>query len=259
MPEYDAFGNPITDAAPASAPAAATAMPAAPATSSPAPAVSPLAAPIPTIPTYGPSKTTWGERVVGLLIFLIFAAPLAIGGYVAYTSLHTAKNAVEVPAILSHTATPSPSAPAAAQPAKPTPSSVNASLLHPTALAKALRAARRDPGGHLTLLRLAPDRADLQLARRGGGLDLLQLRADGSRTLVRSPGTPGKTIAFSQVDVHAPHRLVQAAAHRLGRSAKSIDYLVLINVLGGPRWSAYFQGGAAFQGDARGHIVSRIQ
>jgi hypothetical protein len=34
---------------------------------------------------------------------------------------------------------------------------------------------------------------------------------------------------------------------------------VLINVLDGPRWSAFFKGGAAFQGDAHGHITRRIQ
>jgi hypothetical protein len=133
-------------------------------------------------------------------------------------------------------------------------------MLHPTALAKALRAARRDPGGRLVLLRVAPERADLQLARRGGGLDLLQLRADGGRSLVRTPGTPGKAIAFSRVDAHAPNRLVHAAARRLGRSTKAIDYVVLIDPgVGGPRWSAYFKGGAAFLGDAHGRLVRRIQ
>jgi hypothetical protein len=39
----------------------------------------------------------------------------------------------------------------------------------------------------------------------------------------------------------------------------SIDYLVLFNVLDGPQWSAYFTDGAAFQGDAHGKIVRRIQ
>jgi hypothetical protein len=67
------------------------------------------------------------------------------------------------------------------------------------------------------LLRLAPERADLQLARRGGGLDLLQLRADGGRSLVRTPGAtgaPSKAIIFSQIDRAAPARLVRAAARR---------------------------------------------
>jgi hypothetical protein len=34
---------------------------------------------------------------------------------------------------------------------------------------------------------------------------------------------------------------------------------VLIDILGGPRWSAYFKGGAAFQGDAHGRVTRRIQ
>jgi hypothetical protein len=35
--------------------------------------------------------------------------------------------------------------------------------------------------------------------------------------------------------------------------------VVLIDVLGAPRWSAYFEGGAAFQGDVHGRIARRIQ
>jgi hypothetical protein len=132
-------------------------------------------------------------------------------------------------------------------------------MLRASTLRKALAAARRDPGGRLTLLRVAPERADLQLAAKGGGLTLVQLRADGGRSVVTSPGTPNKTIGFARVDANAPSRLVRQAAHRLGRSTKSIDYVVLINVLGGPRWSAYFKGGAAFLGDAHGHVTRRIQ
>jgi hypothetical protein len=253
--EYDAFGNPIEPGAP-TATTTATAAPA----PTPTPA-SPLTPPIPTIPTYGPSKATWGERVVGFLIFLAFAAPLGVGGYVAYTSLHTAKDAIEVPVIESRGV--APTGPATPAPAAETPTATPGaptSMLHPTALAKALRAARRDPGGRLVLLRVAAERADLQLARRGGGLDLLQLRADGGRSLVRTPGTPGRAIAFAKVDAHAPNRLVHAAARRLGRSTKAIDYVVLIDPgVGGPRWSAYFKGGAAFLGDAHGRLVRRIQ
>jgi hypothetical protein len=254
--EYDAFGNPIQDGGGPTATTTATAADAMPATTSPAPPPSPLAAPIPVIPTYGPSKTSMGERMVGFLIFLAFAAPLGIGGYVAYNAFHTAKDAVDAvhgvaikPRVMppGATSTAAPSAPAA-------------SMLHPTTLAKALRAARRDPGGRLVLLRVAPERADFQLARRGGGLDLVQLRADGGRSVVNTPGTPGgKTITFAKIDAHAPNRLIHAAARRLHRSPKAIDYVVLIDVLGGPRWSAYFRGGAAFQGDAHGYIVNRIQ
>lgn len=256
--EYDAFGNPISgrdDGPTATTTATAAPTPA----STPPPAPTPFAPAVPTLRTYGPSKTTWGERVVGFLIFLVFAAPLGIGGYVAYNAFHTAKDAIEVPVVKSRGIAPRVPAPSAAS-AGETPTAAAPSMLHPTALAKALRAARRDPGGRLLLLRVAPARADLQLARRGGGLSLVQLRADGGRSVIEAPGTPGaKAIAYSRVDAHAPNRLVRAAARRLRRSPKTIGYVVLINVLGGPRWAAYFQGGAAFQGDAHGHLVRRIQ
>ena len=132
-------------------------------------------------------------------------------------------------------------------------------MLHASTLRTALAAARRDPGGRLTLLRVARERADLQLARPGGGLTLVQVRADGGRTVIKAPGTPSRTVGFARVDANAPSRLVRQAAHRLGRSTRSIDYVVLANFLGGPQWSAYFKGGAAFQGDAHGHVVRRIQ
>jgi hypothetical protein len=238
--EYDAFGNPIERTGP------------------PAPPIQ-LAAPIPVIPTYGPSKTSWGARVVGFLVLLLFAAPLGIGGYVAYNAFHTAKDAVDAvegvaikPRVVVPNGTPATASPS-------TPATTGVSMLHASTLRKALATARRDPGGRLTLLRVAPERADLQLARKGGGLALVQLRADGSRSVIRSPGTPSRTIGFARVDVQAPSRLVRQAAHRLGRSTKAIDYVVLINLIDGPRWSAYFKGGAAFLGDAHGRVTRRIQ
>jgi hypothetical protein len=247
--EYDAFGNPIE---PRPATATATVAPTATPTPAPAPAPAPLTTPVLAVRTYGPSKTTWGERLLGLLIFLVCAAPVAVGGYVAYTALHTAKDVTDVATALPSTlqASTAPAAPARAASAP--------SMLSPGPLARALRTARRQ-GGRLALLRVAAARVDLQLARAGGGLDLLQLRADGARTLVRTPGTAGGTIPFARVDVHAPGRLVRAAAHRLHRSPKTIDYVVLMSFDGAPRWSAYFTGGAAFQGDAHGRITRRIQ
>jgi hypothetical protein len=214
-----------------------------------------LGATFPTIPAYGPSKTSWWERLAGFAVFLVFAAPLAIGGYFAYSTFHTAKDAVEGVSIKSVVrATPTtPGGDKAAKPAAPRLNMLNAKNLR-----GALAVAKKDPGGRLTLLRVAPDRANLQLARKGGGLNLLELRADGGSSVIQSPGTPNKTIGFARVDVKAPSRLVRQAAHRLGRSTKSIDYVVLINVLDGPRWSAYFKGGAAFQGDAHGRVVRRI-
>jgi hypothetical protein len=263
--EYDAFGNPIerngssttaTASASTTHAPAVTPSPVAPTPASTTPPPVALAAPIPLFPTYGPSKTTWGERVIGFLIFLVFAAPLGIGGYVAYNAFHTAKDSVEGVAIKAHgiaPATPSTgSAPA-------TPAASGVSLLHASTLRKALASARRDPGGRLTLLRIAPERVNLQLARKGGGLNLVELRADGGRSVVQSPGTPNKPITFARVDVHAPSRLVRQAAHRLGRSTKSIDYVVLNDVFDGLHWFAYFKGGAAFQGDAHGHVTRRIQ
>jgi hypothetical protein len=254
--ERDAFGNPIPDRAAAARPMTS---------GDPLGATSTAAvAAIPTLPNYGPSKTTGLERAVRLFLVLLVVAPLAIGGWVAWNAFHTARTATSIATPLRGLAPSTPSTPPRgttnnAATAAPTGVS-GASMLRAANLDRALRAARRDPGGHLGLLRLAPARADLQLARKGGGLDLLQLRADGGRSLIRTPGTaPAKTIVFSAIDAQAPARLVRAAAKRLHRTPAAVDYVVLMNVIGGPAWSAYFTGGAAFQGDARGHVTRRIQ
>jgi hypothetical protein len=206
------------------------------------------------------------DKLVGLFFVGLFLVPLAIGAWLAYTAWHdTAKPAIS--AIKSVQRDLAPTTTAAdgntddhRTPAGPPRGLSAESLLKPAALDRILAGARRDPGGKLGLLRLAPERADLQLARKGGGMDLLQLRYDGGRSLIHTPGTPPATsTAFSTIDTHAPQRLVTAAAHRLHRSTKAIDYVVLIGVLDEPTWSAYFTGGAAFQGDAHGHITRRIQ
>jgi hypothetical protein len=250
--ETDAFGNPLPGPAAPSAPPVATAT-----------APPPPVPPVPALPTYAPTKTGWGERLVALFVIALFVAPFAIGGWFAWNAMHTAKSATTAIKNIGL----APSTPAddhgdhrsARTPAAPQ-GVTGTSLLAAKNLDRALAAARRDPGGRLVLLRLAPARADLQLARHGGGLDLLQLRSDGGRSLIKTPGTgPRNAIIFSKIDRAAPARLVRQAAHRLGRSTKAIDYVVLIDVLGGPNWSAYFQGGAAFQGDAHGHVVRRIQ
>jgi hypothetical protein len=253
--ERDAFGNHIDDA-PAGTPATATAT-----------LVPPLVLPTPTVftpPERVRGRFDWTDKLVGLVLLALFVAPFAIGSWFAWTTWHdTARPAVG--AIKSIQRPPTPGAgddgagvrtPPAATP----PAGLGArSLLRPAAVGRVLASARRDPGGRLGLLRLAPERADLQLARRGGGLDLLQIGADGGRTLVRSPGSaPSHAIIFSAIDRGAPQRLVRAAARRLRRPARAVDYVVLIDVLGGPRWSAYFTGGAAFQGDAHGRIIRRI-
>jgi hypothetical protein len=246
--ERDAFGNPIAESG-----GGGDARPVTGGDPLVARAAAPPPPPFPTvppIPTYAPARTGWWERAIVAAVVIGFVAPFALGGWVAWNAWHAVKPAIGVVKSVRDRA-----------PATPPRGVTGASLLAAGNLAAVLRAARRDPGGRLGLLRLAPERADLQLARRdGGGLDLLQLRADGGRSLVHTQGAgPTKAISYSAIDVEAPARLVRAAAERLHRSPAAIDYLVLADVLGGPRWSAYFQGGAAFGGDAHGRVTRRIE
>jgi hypothetical protein len=275
MTERDAFGNPIEDAQPTSQPLTSgdplivsdPLTSGDPLTSSDAMGAS-KRAPVPDRAPAAPRRRRQ-RRLLGLgglIGLLLFFAPLLVGGWFVYRAFDSAVSpAVDV--INDVRETVREQAKSAADAARDTTSDPpprglqRGSLLRPAAVDALLRKVRADPGGKLLLLRLAPERADLQLSRRGGGMSIVQLRFDGGRSLVRTSagGSTSKAIIFSKIDRNAPARLVRSVARRLGRKTTSIDYLVLFNILDGPRWSAYFKGGAAFQGDAHGKIVRRIQ
>ncbi|MET0601077.1 MAG: hypothetical protein ABW167_03730 [Baekduia sp.] len=261
MTERDAFGNPIEESRRASQPLTsgdplasgdplivADAVPA----SAPAPA-----------PDLAPRRHR--RRLLGLggcIGLLLFLAPLAIGGWFVYRAFDSAVTpTVDVIKDVREAMREADKTSRDASDDPPPRGLQHGSLLRPAAVDRLLGKVRANPGGKLLLLRLAPERADLQLSRSGGGMSIVQLRYDGGRSLVRTSagGSASKAIIFSRIDRGAPARLVRTAARRLGRKTSSIDYLVLINILDGPRWSAYFKGGAAFQGDAHGKIVRRIQ
>jgi hypothetical protein len=122
----------------------------------------------------------------------------------------------------------------------------------PSAPARPATAAPR----HVGLGFLHPAEVRRALAQHRGAVGLLRIDPLGASFLT-SPGTP--PIATASVDAHAPQRLITAAAHRLHVSRNTINYVVLLNIMSRPTWSAYFKGGAAFQADAHGRITRRIQ
>jgi hypothetical protein len=273
MTERDAFGNPIEDAHPPSQPLTSgdplivgdPLTGEAPPTGSDAMGAQ-VPVPAPATATASPRRRRRLLGLGGLISLLLFFAPLMIGGWFVYRAFDNAvsptvnvikdvREAVReqgrTAAEAAHSSTDGP----------PPRGLQRGSLLRPAAVDALLRKVRADPGGKLLLLRLAPERADLQLSRPGGAMSIVQLRSDGGRSLVRTSagGSASTSITFSKIDTGAPSRLVRSAARRLGRKATSIDYLVLFDILDGPRWSAYFKGGAAFQGDAHGKLVRRIQ
>jgi hypothetical protein len=263
MTERDAFGNPIEDAQPLTSgdPLIVTD----PLISSDAMGASePAPAAAPATPRRRRRRLLGLGGLIGLLLFL---APFLVGGWFVYRAFDSAVSpTVDVfkdmrEAVREQAKTATDAARSSTDDSPPR-GLQRGSLLRPAAVDALLRKVRADPGGKLLLLRLAPDRADLQLGRRGGGLRIVQLRWDGGRTLLAATSSGGggrKSITFSQIDRDAPARLVRSATRRLGHKTSAIDYLVLLNILDGPRWSAYFKGGAAFQGDAHGKIVRRIQ
>jgi hypothetical protein len=269
MTERDAFGNPIEDAQPTSQPLSSgdPLIVAEPRISSDAMGTSePAPAPAPATPRRRRRRQRRLLGLGGLIGLLVFLAPFLVGGWFVYRAFDSAVSpTVDVikdmrEAVREQAKTATDAVRSSTDDAPPR-GLQRGSLLRPAAVDTLLRKVRADPGGKLLLLRLAPERADLQLSHTGGGMSIVALRYDGGRSLVRTSagGSASKAITFSKIDRDAPARLVRAAARRLGRKTSSIDYLVLFNILDGPRWSAYFKGGAAFQGDAHGKIVRRIQ
>jgi hypothetical protein len=271
MTERDAFGNPIEESRLASQPLTSGDPLAAgdpPTSDDPLTSSEAMGASKPA-PAPAPAPLRRQRRLLGLggcIGLLVFLAPFLIGGWFVYRAFDNAVTpTVDVikdmrEAVREQAKTAADGSRSATN-GSPPRGLQRGSLLRPAAVDALLRKVRANPGGKLLLLRLAPERADLQLSRAGGGMSILQLRYDGGRSLVRtsSGGSASESIMFSKIDRDAPSRLVRSAARRLGRKTSSIDYLVLINILDGPRWSAYFKGGAAFQGDAHGKIVRRIQ
>ncbi len=270
MTERDAFGNPIEDAQPTFQPlTSGDPLTSEAALSSGDPLLGndamgtsskPAPPPAPAAPRRRRRRRLIG--LGGLIGLLLFFTPLMIGGWIIYRAVDGAVSpTIDVIGDVREAMREADNTSRDARDDQPPRGLQRGSLLRPAAFGTLLRKVRADPGGKLLLLRLAPERADLQLSRRGGGMSILQVRYDGDRSLVRTSagGSTSKAIIFSQIDRNAPARLVRSAARRQGRKASSIDYLVLINILDGPRWSAYFKGGAAFQGDAHGKIVRRIQ
>jgi hypothetical protein len=75
---------------------------------------------------------------------------------------------------------------------------------------------------------------------------------------LRTPAAVPSGSAGPEVSLGIPFEPAEAAQPSAPAPTPDL-YLVLFTILDRPRWSAYFTGGAAFQGDAHGRIVRRIQ
>ena len=128
------------------------------------------------------------------------------------------------------------------KPAKPPVGIGKGSLLLRGNFAPAIRDLRREVGGRVRTLRVAPDNIQV-VAQRGGKLIVAQRSWDDeARIISRSATTPTPSaFAWSSVDLSAPRRM----AAQMGKSSR-FDYAVLIDAAG-LRWSAFRKGGKNFQ------------
>jgi hypothetical protein len=255
MAPRDAFGNEIPERGVGTAPVEGLPPggPAAPPFVPPPPPAPPSAARSRPAPRPGPRRALVALLVLGA--FAVAAAGAVALAHVGRDALRTADHAVaQVHAALPSVPTPSP-------PAAPPRGTGGGSLLAHGNLDRALARGVRAGSGRLRILRVAPARLDLQFGRADGGLDLVSVDWNSDpRTVHTSSGAAGgpPALRIAAIDREAPARLVRSAAARLHRSTKAIDYLVLMDVLGHPRWTAYFTGGGAFTADAHGRAAHRI-
>jgi hypothetical protein len=178
--------------------------------------------------------------IVGLFILAI--AAVTIGG--AVTAFNAGSDALGgITSTIDSSATPTTK--------KTTPSS-GTSLMN----AKALKAAlAKLPKGDIVLLRLEPARLDANVIA-GGKLHVAQVTSGGD---VRDITTPGSTAGDPvKVNSAAPMRIARTAAKRAGRPLSSINYLVLIHILGKDEWQLYFKDGAHYTGSANGKRVHKV-
>jgi hypothetical protein len=77
---------------------------------------------------------------------------------------------------------------------------------------------------------------------------------------VRDITTPGSTAGdpIGRINSAAPSRIVRTAVKRSGRRPSSVDYLVLIHILGKDEWQLYFKDGLHYSASADGKRVRKV-
>lgn len=249
MGERDAFGNPV-DHDPHADAHAAFAAPEVLAVE----AVHPDRARATPAPP-GPRRPRRRSGLAGALIGLAVLA-LVVGGPVLLVVMSVADDVEQVldrplPKLPSLPSLPSlPAVPGATPPSVATPSTRARTLLPGrTAMRRMLRDLRRVAGTRRPrLLRVAPDRLDLQVVNRNGAMRNLQV-VPGGRARDVGPGGrfPGRGFAWSAIDPAAPGRL--------RRAVRRPDYVVLIDAAG-LRWSVH-RDGRSWLADRHGRGVRR--
>jgi hypothetical protein len=217
---------------------------------------SPVAA-TPTFEAPAPSVRVRRRGGAGCLVALIVLAVIAAAPIIAIVSVvGSATDAIDEVQDAFDSVPEIPDVPEL--PADP-PSGVRGeSLVAPRNFAEALE--RIGGIGGATMLRLAPERLDAQLAR-GRRERSVQVTFQGE--LTRGPATRGgavlEAIPLSAIDTGAPARLVRGSAARYRVRPRGINYLVLMpDPAAGHRWIAYFKNGIYVQGDRNGRVVRRI-
>ncbi len=254
MPEYDAFGRPVGEDPLAEQGWRSGSSPPAPA--SPAPGPGPTPAP----PAPPAGRRHRGNALRGLAAWGVAVAVLGVVGVIALglvgavsetvDSAHDTLKGLGGP-IRAPTAFPGSDA----EDTGPRP---GPSLLTTGGLTRGKAALRRAAPGRIRTFRVEAARIDLQAVRRGRTRIAQYQRGAGAARVIAtvSTGSAVSTMAYREIDVRAPRRLIAAGARRLGKARDRVTYLVATRGLGdGISWTAFWRDGDLARGDARGRLT----
>jgi len=210
-------------------------------------------------------------RLVGLVIVLAVLGGIGFGLFAAFDTAKDVKNAFTVPKF---TVPATPVTPPAATPGEPTkaqtpsqpakpaspPSGLQpASLLRAEEFGKAL-VKMREQGGRVQTMRLDPTRISANILNNESVLRVFSVTWEGNvsttKTSSRLAGTA--TVSLSAINSKAPSRAVARAAAMLGRTARQVNYVVLLNFAGSPQWMVYFKDGKYVRASLDGRRVQRV-
>ncbi len=271
--------NPVAAAPPVAPPVAPTmpTMPTMPASPSAQPRFDAPSLPtqLPNIPGGGRSFNAGAiiGRLISLVIVLAVLGGIGVGVFAAFDTAKDVKNAFTVPKFTVPNATvpgitppATPEEPTKSQtpsktskPASPPSGLQPASLLRADEFGRAL-VKMRAQGGRVQTMRVDPTRISANLLNKANSLRIFSTTWDGNVQTVKTSSVLSgtATVSLTAINSKSPSRAVARAASLLGRTARQVNYLVLLNFAGNPQWMVYFKDGKYVRASLDGRQVQRV-
>jgi hypothetical protein len=235
---------------------------------------------VPSLPTQLPNIPGGGRsfnagaiigRLVSLVIVLAVLGGIGVGVFAAFDTAKDVKNAFTIPKFTVPSSTVPGITPPAATPEEPTKAQTPSkpakapSGLQPASLLRAEEFGRalvkmRAQGGRVQTMRVDPTRISANLLNNANSLRIFSTTWEGDVSTVKTSSVLSgtATVSLSAINSRSPSRAVARAAALLGRTARQVNYLVLLNFAGDPQWMVYFKDGKYVRASLDGRRVQRV-